>query len=103
MRFVRVVLRRVVWAARAEIWDCVWVAMDEMVGVGFEAVEGRVLFRYVVGEKVGERKGTRIGSVIWGLRGREACMMEAHYRMGCFGAFSPTFDRFFLSYFSFGG
>lgn len=45
VRFVRVVERRVVWAARAEIWVWVWVAMDEMVGVGLEVVVGRVSLR----------------------------------------------------------
>lgn len=71
VRFVRVVLRRVVWAARAEICDWVWVAMNEMVGLGFEVMVGRVSLRKVVGENVGERKGWRAGSVRWGLGGRE--------------------------------
>lgn len=43
--WVRVVERRVVWAARAEIWVCVWVAMVERVGGGCEVVVGRVSLR----------------------------------------------------------
>lgn len=45
VRLVRVVERRVVWAARAEIWDWVCVAMDERVGGGLDAVVGRVELR----------------------------------------------------------
>lgn len=45
VRFVRVVERRAVWAARAEIWVCVCVAMDERVGLGFRVVVGRVSLR----------------------------------------------------------
>lgn len=44
VRSVRVVERRVVWAARAEIWDWDWVAVDERVGAGLEVV-GRVSLR----------------------------------------------------------
>lgn len=45
VRSVRVVERRVVWAARAETWDWVCVAMDERVGVALEVVAGRVSLR----------------------------------------------------------
>lgn len=45
VRVVRVVERRVVWAARVEIWVWVWVAMDERVGGGLVLVGGRVSFR----------------------------------------------------------
>lgn len=45
VRSVRVVERRVVWAARAEIWDWVCVAMDERVAGGLDAVAGRVELR----------------------------------------------------------
>lgn len=45
VRVVRVVERRVVWAARVEIWVWVWVAMDERVGGGLVLVGGRVSLR----------------------------------------------------------
>lgn len=45
VRLVRVVERRVIWAARAAVWDWDWVAMDERVGVGLEVVAGRVSLR----------------------------------------------------------
>ena len=46
MRFVRVVERRVVWAARVEIWVWVCVAMVERGGVGLVVVVGgRVVLR----------------------------------------------------------
>ena len=45
VRPVRVVDRRVVWAARVEMWVWAWVAMEARVGVGLELVVGRVSLR----------------------------------------------------------
>ena len=45
VRFVRVVERRVVWAARAETWAWVSVARVERGRVGFEVVVGRASLR----------------------------------------------------------
>lgn len=45
VRWVRVVERRVVWAARAVIWVWVVVAMEERVGGEEVVVGGRVVLR----------------------------------------------------------
>ena len=73
VKSVSVFERRACCALSAEMCDCVWDAKVERDGAGCcgfpEEGEGRWVFRYSVGENVGERKGSNIGSESWGFIG----------------------------------
>lgn len=77
MRAVRVVERRLCWALSVEMWDWVCEASVESEGDvcwGFaDAAGDRQVFRWSMGEKVGDRKGLSVVSARCGFLAAMLC------------------------------